>query len=184
MERATRFEFVETPLTQVVAFLRDRHKLEVTIDEKSLADIGVGLDVPITMNVKDVRLCSALSLLLAPLDLVWQANQTGIRIMTPEAAESNLQLVFYRVDDLLTNGQADDLIEAITSTIAPKAGTRWAVPAAFIWASAARWTCGRPLPCTAKSPNCWPTCERRNRNSGAPAAQKEKEAGRKIGAEK
>lgn len=120
LEKATRLEFVETPLTQVVAFLRDRHKLEITIDEKSLADVGVGLNVPITATLKDVRLCSALSLLLAPLDVVWQANQDGIRITTPEAAESNLQLVFYRVDDLLANGQADDLIEAITSTVGPE----------------------------------------------------------------
>ena len=119
LEKATRLEFVETPLTgrrRIPA--GPQHKLEITIDEKSLADVGVGLDVPITTTLKDVRLCSALSLLLAPLDLVWQANQTGIRIMTPEAAESNLQLVFYRVDDLLANGQPDDLIAAITSTIA------------------------------------------------------------------
>lgn len=119
LEKATRLEFVETPLKDVVAFLRARHKLEITIDEKSLSDVGVGLDVPITTTLKDIRLCSALSLLLAPLDLVWQANQTGIRIMTPDAAESNLQLVFYRGDDLLANGQPDDLIAAITSTIAP-----------------------------------------------------------------
>jgi len=119
LEKLTRIEFIETPLTQVVDFLRDRNKLEIKVDENSLADVGIALDVPITMKVKDVRLGSALSLLLAPLDLTWRADQSGIQIMTPEAEASQLQLVFYRVDDLLANSQADHLIEAITSTVAP-----------------------------------------------------------------
>lgn len=119
LEKSTRFEFVETPLTQVFEFLRDRHKLEIKVDEKSLADVGIALDVPITMTVKDVRLCSALSLLLSPLDLVWQANQTGIRITTAETEGKDAQLVLYPVDDLLANSNADALIQVITSTIAP-----------------------------------------------------------------
>jgi len=119
LEKSTRLEFVETPLTQVFEFLRDRDKLEIKVDEKSLADVGIALDVPITMTVKDVRLCSALSLLLCPLDLVWQANQTGIQITTAETEGKEAQLVLYPVDDLLANSNADALIQVITSTIAP-----------------------------------------------------------------
>jgi len=119
LEKTTRLEFFETPLNQVVDFLRDRSKLDIQVDEKSLADVGVALDVPITMKVKDVRLCSALSLLLAPLDLTWRANENRIQIMTPETEESNLALVFYPVDDLLANSSADALIDVIASTVAP-----------------------------------------------------------------
>lgn len=117
LEKTTRLEFVETPLAQVVAFLRDGQKLDIQVDEKSLADVGVALDVPITTKMKNVRLCSALSLLLSPLDLNWRAHQNGIQITTPEAEENDPQLVFYRVDDLLAGAAADDLIAAITSTV-------------------------------------------------------------------
>jgi len=116
----TRLEFIETPLEDVVAFLESGRDVEVTLDTRALNDVGLGTDTPITINVKGVKLSSALSLMLRPLELTWTADKNGIRITTPEVAEGKIELVHYPVNGLVQGGQADHLIEAVTSCVAPQ----------------------------------------------------------------
>ena len=117
----TRLEFIEAPLKDVVAFLESSHDVEVTLDTRALDDVGLGTDTPITINVRGVRLASALSLILRPLELTWTADQNGIRITIPEVAEGKIELVHYPVNALVQGGQTDHLIEAVTSCVAPAA---------------------------------------------------------------
>lgn len=115
----TRIEFIETPLKDIVEFLKGVHDVEITLDARALEDVGIGTDTPITMNVKGVKLSSGLSLMLKDSELVWTADKTGIGITTPEAA-ANVELVAYSVNGLVQAGQADHLIEAVTSCVAPQ----------------------------------------------------------------
>ncbi len=64
-------EFIETPLQDVIDFLKDFHQIEIQIDQKSLDDVGIGTDTPITRNLKGITLRSALRLLLRDLDLTY-----------------------------------------------------------------------------------------------------------------
>lgn len=119
LSASTQLEFIETPLKDVVEFFKELHDVEITLDARALEDVGIGTDTPITRNVKGIKLGSALSLMLKDLELVWTADKTGIRITTPEVAGARVELVHFPVNGLVQAGQADHLIDAITSCAAP-----------------------------------------------------------------
>ena len=56
----TTLEFIETPLADVVDYLKDLHNIEIQIDNKALEDVGGSTDTPITRNLKGISLRSAL----------------------------------------------------------------------------------------------------------------------------
>jgi hypothetical protein len=122
--------FTETPLCDVIEYIKDQHKLEIQLDKKALDDVGVAPDVPITCNLKGISLRSALKLVLHNLGLTFQIWNEVLMITTPEQAESRLEIVVYDVADLVTcrdeKGELwedfDQLIETITSTVKP---TTW-----------------------------------------------------------
>jgi Leucine-rich repeat (LRR) protein len=72
--RKTELDFADQPLSDVIAFLAERHDIEIELDAKSLAAAGVGMDVPITRSVKGITLKSALELILGGLDLICVAE--------------------------------------------------------------------------------------------------------------
>ena len=117
-------EYVETPLNQVVADLSKQSGVALTLDTQALAQIGVGPDAPVTLAMRGVSLESTLTWVLRAFGLTWVPDQTGLKITTPETAESALQPATYDVRDLLmaTGGNSDPLVDLITATIAPKRG--------------------------------------------------------------
>ena len=54
----TELDFVDTPLTDVITYLEDYHKINIAIDHKALEDAGIGTDTQITRTLKDVTLRS------------------------------------------------------------------------------------------------------------------------------
>ena len=97
----TRLEFIETPLTQVIEFLKDQHDINIEIDTKALDDIGIGSDTPITRNLRGISLRSALRLLLKDLGLTYVVRDEVLLITSPEEAESKLVTKVYPVGDLV-----------------------------------------------------------------------------------
>jgi hypothetical protein len=63
-------EFVETPLSDVVDFLRDYTSVNILLDRPSLEEEGVTPDTPVTIHVEQISLQSALALLLRQLNLM------------------------------------------------------------------------------------------------------------------
>ncbi|MDZ7619641.1 MAG: STN domain-containing protein, partial [Patescibacteria group bacterium] len=121
-------EFVETPLQDVVDYLKNATKIEIQIDRKSLDDVGVATDMPVTKNLRNVSLKSALRLMLRELGLTYSIEDEVLLITTPEEAENRLETRMYPVTDLVRfqdkKGEAwtdfDSLIELITSTVKPQ----------------------------------------------------------------
>ena len=101
LREPTQLEFVETPLTDVVNFLKDQHKIEIQLDKKALDDVGIGTDTPVTTNLKGVSLKSALRLMLRGLGLTYVIKDSVLLITTPEQAESELETYVYPVGDLV-----------------------------------------------------------------------------------
>lgn len=126
----TQLEFIDTPLHEVVGFLRAHHRIEIQIDRRALDDMGVGTDTPITIDVKGISLRSALRLLLRELDLAYVIQDEVLLITTPEEAECRLTTKIYPVGDLLVPAAkpahfpADGatLMDLITSVVQP---TTW-----------------------------------------------------------
>ncbi|MDY0169059.1 MAG: tetratricopeptide repeat protein [Thermoguttaceae bacterium] len=122
-------EFIETPLQDVVDFLKDATKIEIQIDRKALDDVGLATDMPITLNVRNISLKAALRRMLRDLALTYTIEDEVLLITTPEEAENRLETRMYPVTDLVrvqdSKGEAwpdfDALIELITSTVKPQA---------------------------------------------------------------
>jgi hypothetical protein len=64
LRQPTSFEFVDTPLSDVVAYFQDKHGIPIVLDEKELKSASVGTDTPITLVSSGISLRSALGLIL------------------------------------------------------------------------------------------------------------------------
>jgi hypothetical protein len=101
LDKETSMEFIETPLADVVGYLKDLHGVEIQLDTRALDGVGIGSDTPITRELKGVSLRSALRLMLKDLDLTYVVKDEVLQITTPEEAEANLVTKVYPVGDLV-----------------------------------------------------------------------------------
>ena len=89
LKNPTQLEFVETPLENVVDYLRDHHDIEIRIDSGALGDIGLGTDAPVTKNLKGISLRAALRLMLNELDLTYIVDNESLLITTPDGLNTS-----------------------------------------------------------------------------------------------
>ncbi len=101
LDENTSFEFIETPLNDVVDYLKDLHGIEIQIDQSALDDVGIGTDTPITRSLRGISLRSALRLMLRELDLTYVIRDEVLLITTAEEVESHLTTKVYPVADLV-----------------------------------------------------------------------------------
>jgi len=120
----TQLEFIETPLSDVVAYLKDYHAIEIQLDKKAMDDAGIAAETPVTKNLKGISLQSALRIALRELGLTYAIHDETLWFTTPDA--DPLTTKVYDVADLAVNGregrQQDDykmLISALTQTLEP-----------------------------------------------------------------
>ncbi len=132
LDSPTQFEFMETPLQDVIDYLKNLHKIEIQLDTRALKDIGIGTDAPVTRNMKGVTLKEALQFVLRDLGLTYIVTKEVLLITTPEEADSQLVTKAYPVADLVLVGgdsqgegaEADfeSLIDILSGTVKP---TSW-----------------------------------------------------------
>lgn len=116
----TIFDYLDTPLKDVIDEIALRHSIPIVISIRALEDFGIGTDTPITISLAGVSLRSALRLVLRELDLTFLIEDEVLQITTPEDAEAHLQSRFYSVSTLLpASGDGDYLVKLITKHVAP-----------------------------------------------------------------
>ena len=71
LKSPTQLEFVDTPLTDVIDYLKDYHQIEIQLDKKAMEEAGIDTAVTVTKNLKGVSLKSALRLMLHELGLTY-----------------------------------------------------------------------------------------------------------------
>lgn len=123
----TEFQYLDTPLGDVVSDLEMRHKLNIELDMEALAADGKGSDLPITKTLKDVTLESGLRLILEGQGLTYLIKNDVLLLTTKTAASApeNLSTRLYQVHDLVVapndptalKPDFDSLIELLTNTI-------------------------------------------------------------------
>jgi tetratricopeptide (TPR) repeat protein len=101
LDDPTTLDFIETPLSDVIEYWKDLHKIEIQIDQKALDDVGIGTDTPISRTLDGISLRSALRLVLRDLDLTYVIRDEVLMITTPEEAELELSTKVYPVADLV-----------------------------------------------------------------------------------
>ena len=102
LRAATTLEFIETPLDDVVAYLKDLHGIEIQIDRRELEGAGLSGDVAITGNYKGVSLRSALRLMLSQYELSYLVRDEVLLITTASAASQQVTTRLYPVADIVT----------------------------------------------------------------------------------
>jgi hypothetical protein len=132
-------EFQDTALSEVVDFLRTEYGIEIQLDLESLKQIERSPEDPISANLRNISVGSALRLMLPQLDLTYFISDEVLIICAEEEAVTRLVVAVYPVGDILAikegyesaveenNGKTkkpgvedmDGLIDVIISTVAP-----------------------------------------------------------------
>ena len=129
LNQPTQIEFVETPLKDVIDYLKDLHHIEIQLDTSALKEAGVDEAAPVTKNLKGLTLRSALKLMLDELQLKWVIHNEVLLVTTPAKAESDEYMVtkVYPVNDLVLPVGADPskinaqpLEDLLTNNVATK----------------------------------------------------------------
>lgn len=94
-------DFPETPLEEVIDFLRDEYNVPIQLDAAALDELGISPDDPVNVNLNNVSLRSALRIMLKPLDLTYIIEDEVLLITTEEYAETRLVVKVYPVGDLV-----------------------------------------------------------------------------------
>ena len=101
LDKIVRMEFIETPLNEVVEFLKDEHDIPIQLDKKALEDEAIDTAKLITMNLSGVSLRSALRLMLEPELLTYVIKNEVLLITTKSKAADDLITKVYPVADLV-----------------------------------------------------------------------------------
>ncbi len=102
LDQPTEFDFQERPLGEVMDYFKQQHELRIVLDNRALSDEGLDADTPVTQTLKNIRLWSALRLLLEQLDLTYVVRDGYLLITTKTEAENKLRIKVYPVEDLVT----------------------------------------------------------------------------------
>ena len=115
---ATTMEFIDTPLTDAIAFLAVQHKISIIIDQTALEDEGVATDTPITCKIGGVSLKSGLEVALNPMNLTFETRNEVLYITTVTASFEHTTNRVYPVADLVSSDEKsyEELVEAIEKT--------------------------------------------------------------------
>ena len=104
LREPTEVDFLDTPLRDCLAYLKDHHWMQIWPDEQALTDEGVAIDTPVTLSLKGVPLETALNLLLTPLQLDYVFEDEVLKVTTRAETVEMFSAEFYSVRDLLEGG--------------------------------------------------------------------------------
>jgi hypothetical protein len=112
----TSFSFIELPLEDAARYISDLHDIPVILDRRSLKELGITADSPITLSLKNVSLRSALRLMLRDLDLTYMVRDEVLQITSPEQAEGYLEVRIYKLPEILAD-KSEKVMEAMQRTV-------------------------------------------------------------------
>jgi hypothetical protein len=103
LREPTSLQFVETPLQDVIDYLREKHHIEIQLDKKELESMSIGPDTLVTRSLRGISLRSALKLMLDEMGLKFVIHNEVLLITSPTKSESDEFLVtkMYPVADLV-----------------------------------------------------------------------------------
>jgi len=120
LAKPTSFDFLMTPLRDVLAVVADVSGVPVTANVHALSDAGFDLDdAVVSLDVNGVPLASNLDAICDLLDLEWIVRDDTIEFTTHEAADDDDQIAWtVNVTDL--SRDAEWLVDFITAAVSPE----------------------------------------------------------------
>ncbi|MBN2578758.1 MAG: hypothetical protein JXB10_07170 [Pirellulales bacterium] len=103
LNKPTEVEFVETPLSEVVNYLKDYHKINIELDQRALNELAIATDTPVNKSLKGLTLRSALRIILKELGLTYTIENEVLLITSQQEVESpdRMKHKVYPVGDLV-----------------------------------------------------------------------------------
>ncbi|HUT90257.1 MAG TPA: sigma-70 family RNA polymerase sigma factor [Thermoguttaceae bacterium] len=118
LDAPTEWEFIETPLSDVLHTVEEFHAITIQPDVKAFYEVGIPADCPITRAVKGVRLRTALTLVLRDLDLAFVVLDDVLLITTPKEADAMLQTHVYSLHRL-PGFDSETVAKILQATVCP-----------------------------------------------------------------
>ena len=95
-------KFRETPLSEVVNYLKDVSGINIYLDPMGLSEEGVHPSTPVTIDLpQEISMKSALTLILAPLHLNYVVENEVLKITSEQLRDSSVYTTMYNVADLV-----------------------------------------------------------------------------------
>jgi hypothetical protein len=115
-------KFTDTPLRMVLEDLRTSHGLNIFVNNKALEEAGISLDRPVTVQLEQVTLKTALNLILSSALLSYMVRDRDgyLLVTTPDDCRSSLTRKVYSVGSLVGKGQGEALIQVLTNSVEPR----------------------------------------------------------------
>lgn len=105
LEEETEVDFEDTPIVEVIEYLSTKHEIPIFMHKEELEQNSTPVtdDTPVTLHVKNVKLKSALRLMLRPLEATYVIDEeTDVLLITSKTyAETLLVTRVYPVADLV-----------------------------------------------------------------------------------
>jgi hypothetical protein len=121
LEQKLTCEFKETPLRDVLQFLREKTQVPVFLDRLGAQQFGVDVDTTLTATHKDGALQDVLTMALNNVGLTYTVTDDVLLATSLEFAGSHVTWAIYPVGDLVTAGRSvDELVPMLATTVAPK----------------------------------------------------------------
>ena len=126
LEKLAECNFLDTPLTDVVAFFEESTKIKMVIDNDALAEEGIAPDTAVTRTLNGLRLRSLLNLILTPLQLAAVPHHEVLLVTTRAMANEYLVTKTYPVSDLCYLPEDNGLdLQSLTRTIEEQTSGPW-----------------------------------------------------------
>lgn len=130
LDRAVDASFVELPLEDVIAFLRDATGADIELDARGLEQTGLSKDVPVTLTCTDQKLRSILTRICDQTSARWQVVDESILVTSPDTADLATIVRVHSIADLLpadpATGELDtEALMGILSSAASKQNGDW-----------------------------------------------------------
>jgi hypothetical protein len=119
--------FINTPLSTIMNVLSEEYDIPILFDKLALEAVAASPDAEVTFNIRNVKLRTALELMLRDVpDVTSIVDHEVLLITTEDEAAKRLEVRVYRVDDLLVpnphdgppiGADYDELIDLVIATI-------------------------------------------------------------------
>lgn len=130
LEQPVDCNFVDKPLLSILKKLGESAGVEIRVDQDALDDVGFPTDTPITLELQQIKLRSALALLRRQIGngRLLNFHIDGERVLLADVDSRDNQFLpvrFYPCADLLVNpngpqAAADELVYTLTASIEPE----------------------------------------------------------------
>ncbi|HMO84332.1 MAG TPA: hypothetical protein PKC18_05345, partial [Lacipirellulaceae bacterium] len=116
--RTATLDFASAPLSEIMDLVSDEHGIQIWFDRLAMDNMAISPETEVTATLRNVRLKSALRLILSQVELTYVVRDDALVITTVDAAQVMFDTRVYDVAIIASQIQQDELTKLIVDTVA------------------------------------------------------------------